>query len=158
MKKAADLVSGYLQALGINDEKNYQGFFAAWSQLVGPEISAHAKVIDLKADMVVVGVDHQEWMQRIKMQESIILKKITKAFPQLAIKRICFQMVKDFSSQKATPTETNKVSPSELEVKNASPLVLEEPVVLGKLDQKKDAVFLSAMKALKKAMENGPKK
>ncbi len=93
MKKASDLVEVFFETYGIRDEKNYAGFMAAWTDIIGPDIASHSRPHDIRAQVLLVAVDHPGWMTRIRFSEQTIIKNIQKRFPQLGIINIAFQLV-----------------------------------------------------------------
>lgn len=93
MKKAGELVQGFFETYGIRDDKNYAGFMAAWTDIIGERLATHSRPSDIKGQVLIVAVDHPGWMTHIRMAEREVIRKIQKRFPQLGIITVAFQLV-----------------------------------------------------------------
>lgn len=59
-----------------------------WAAVVGEDIAAHVIPLEVKGDVLVVGVDHPAWMQRTQMQAARIVRLTQKAYPDLGVRRL----------------------------------------------------------------------
>jgi hypothetical protein len=159
MKKAGDLVEGFFETFGIRDDKNYAGFIAAWTDIIGERLATHSRPSDIKGQVLIVAVDHPGWMTHIRMAEREVIKKIQKRFPQLAIISVAFQLVDKLpppsrgkkaidqaerdggASEKPSADQPDNIDPSD-----AKEIVHEEAVT-------DKAVLFSALDRLRVAME-----
>lgn len=94
-KKAGDLVSRLVDAFGGTDETGFVPFVRRWSEIVGTDIAAHSRVLDLRNGSLLVGVDHPAWVQRLHMQKAQTLKTIRRRFPQIPVRYIHFVVIDD---------------------------------------------------------------
>lgn len=63
---------------------------------MGKKLYGHTKLIDIKNKSLVVVVDHPGWLQIVKLNERIIIKKIQKMFPQLSVKSMKTSVKQEF--------------------------------------------------------------
>lgn len=103
--KAADLVSAFFRSVGINDEKGYSAFFSRWESIVGTDLAAHSRVVDVKNGSIVVQFDHPGWMQVFHASNQKILKRINEAFPKIEAKTIHMRLVESLADD--APAETH---------------------------------------------------
>lgn len=96
-KKAGDLVSRLVDAFGGTDEYGVVPFVRRWSEVVGTDIAAHSRVVDLRNGALLVGVDHPAWVQRLHMQKTRVLQTIRRRFPQIPVRYIHFVVVDDLT-------------------------------------------------------------
>jgi len=96
-KKAGDLVSRLVDAFGGADEYGVVPFVRRWSEVVGTDIAAHSRVVDLRNGALLVGVDHPAWVQRLHMQKARVLQTIRRRFPQIPVRYIHFVVVDDLT-------------------------------------------------------------
>jgi hypothetical protein len=93
MKKAGDLVQGFFDTYGIRDDKNYAGFMAAWTDIIGEKLATHSRPSDIKGQVLIVSVDHPGWMTHIRMAERETVRRIQMRFPQLHVVSLAFLLV-----------------------------------------------------------------
>ena len=96
-QKASDLVSAFFRSVGINDEKGYSAFFSRWESIVGTDLAAHSRVVDVRNGSVVVQFDHPGWMQVFHASNQKILKRVNEAFPKIGAKAIHMRLVESLS-------------------------------------------------------------
>ena len=162
MKKASDLVQGFFETYGIQDDKNYAGFMAAWKDIIGERLASHSRPSDVKAGTLIVAVDHPGWMTHIRMAERETIKKIQKRFPLLGVANLAFQLVDhlpppsrgktaidqaEFSRAQAPISDFLNASANENDEINAE----KASDIIGPPTDKSN--FLSAMAKLRSAME-----
>jgi len=120
MKRVGDDLPGFLEVIGIRDEKNYGGFVSAWKELIGEELSWHSRPVDIKGTLLLVAVDHPGWMTRIRFAENSLLTRLHQRFPQLGITSLAFSLVKELPSR-ARAVETQVPQQEATEKANSSP-------------------------------------
>lgn len=105
MEKAGNILNQFLDNLLKKTQnkggKEYYSFLKKWEDIVGKKLYGHTKIIDVKNGSLIVVVDHPGWLQMVKFKEKMIIKKVQRNFPQLAVKSIrisvmeeCFQVEK----------------------------------------------------------------
>lgn len=95
--KAADLVSAFFRSVGIKDEKGYSAFFSRWDSIVGTDLAAHSRVVDVRNGSIIVQFDHPGWMQVFHASNQKILTRINEAFPKIGAKAIHMRLVESLS-------------------------------------------------------------
>lgn len=93
MKKAGDILKTFFDRSVLAEGEKYLRFFGAWDQIVGPDLSAHAKAIDIVHASVVVEVDHPGWLQLLQLRERNVLQSLHKRFPDLKITGMRYRLV-----------------------------------------------------------------
>lgn len=152
MKKAGDLLSTFLDKMGINDTNNYSGLFSAWKKIAGPQLEVHSRIADIRKGILFVEVDHPGWMQRIQMNQKAILQAIHKSFPQLGIQDIAYRLVDSFERKKTV--EEPRQEPEEIQTEGEESC--ETDMKAGKV-LPQDKSFIDAMNSLRAAMKSNPK-
>jgi len=153
MKKASDAVNRFFDNLNIRDDKNYAGFYGSWKNLIGLELSSHTKPLDIKNHILYVAADHPGWMQRLMMNQAVILRKIRKEFPLLDIETMVFQQVSSFNSLEAARQENKEAQKIDVEDVSSETIEKVEQSFKG-IESIKDDTFRNALKSLKKTMED----
>lgn len=89
---ASDVVNKFFS--GISAEKMHEanGFLRTWNEVVGTNIAAHSKVIDVDRGAVIIEVDHPGWAQQIQLKKRTILDRLKKGFPDLEIKNLVIRV------------------------------------------------------------------
>jgi hypothetical protein len=90
---AKDLISRFVDSIGIRDDKGIIPFVRAWGDIVGPDLAAHSQVLDIRNGAVLVGLDHPAWLQRMHMDRSRIVAIIRRRFPVLEIRYLHMTVV-----------------------------------------------------------------
>ncbi len=93
MKKAGDILKTFFDRSVLAEGEKYLRFFGAWDQIVGPDISAHAKAVDIVHGSVVVEVDHPGWLQMLQLREQNVLQALHRRFPDLKITGMRYRLV-----------------------------------------------------------------
>jgi hypothetical protein len=93
MKKAGDILKTFFDRSVLAEGEKYLRFFGAWDQIVGPDLSAHAKAIDIVHASVVVEVDHPGWLQLLQLRERNVLQSLHQRFPDLKITGMRYRLV-----------------------------------------------------------------
>jgi hypothetical protein len=154
MKKAGDLVQGFFDTIGIRDDKNYAGFMAAWTDIIGEKLATHSRPSDIKGQVLIVAVDHPGWMTHIRMAEGETVRRIQMRFPQLNVVSLAFLLVDALpppGGVRKALAEAQKTSPAAHEEERAP---AQEHVRLeqDKTIEKKTELF-SALDRLKAAIQ-----
>ena len=87
MKKAGDLLKGFLDNLGISSAK-IETIYSCWSEIAGKEIADNSSIVDIKKGQIFVETTHPGWIQLINLKKELILAKINEKFPEKEIKEI----------------------------------------------------------------------
>jgi len=113
MKKAGDILKTFFDRSVLAEGEKYLRFFSAWDQIVGPDLSAHAKAVDIVHASVVVEVDHPGWLQLLQLRERTVLQSLHRRFPDLKITGMRYKLVDPgrFSAPDSENIETSPHGP-----------------------------------------------
>lgn len=87
VKKAGDVLDTYLRHEGIDLERN-SSFFNAWNSIAGERIASQSKIKDVVRGTLIVEVLHPACRHLISLSCDILLRKISRMYPELEIKGI----------------------------------------------------------------------
>lgn len=90
MKKASDLLNTFFNDVQTKQGKAYNSFYDSWKKIAGEKIGLNSKIKDVEDGFLIVEIDHPGWKQLISLKEKQIIRKISKDYPELNIKRIKF--------------------------------------------------------------------
>lgn len=88
MKRAGDILKLYLEKGKINKNSKRSDIFSRWTDIIGKNFSLHIKIKELEKKTIIIEVDHPGWYQKVKFQETEILKKIKSLYKELDIRNI----------------------------------------------------------------------
>ena len=88
IKKLAELVTSYLDKVGLFEQSQVLEVYASWASIVGEKQAGHSKLIDIKHQTAVIEVDHPGWSQQILLNKKYILRNFQKRYPQLEVKNV----------------------------------------------------------------------
>lgn len=88
VKKLSDLVTIYLDKIGLFEQSDVLEVYSSWSRIVGEKCAAHSKLIDIRHNTAVIETDHAGWSQQIVLQKRFILKNFQQYYSQLEVKNI----------------------------------------------------------------------
>lgn len=72
----------------------YMTLTSGWNQIAGNELSFHVIPKDIVNGILVLEADHPGWIQKFRMEEKRIFKRIKKKYPVLKIKKIKIYTIK----------------------------------------------------------------
>jgi len=71
----ARILDDTLRECGLRDRCEERSVLAGWTQIVGAEIAAHARAIDLADGVLTLEADHGAWRQEVTMLIPMIVRK-----------------------------------------------------------------------------------
>jgi hypothetical protein len=116
MDKAGDLLKSFLSFYNLEKGQKYVSLFSGWRDIVGEDISSHARAVDIRRGALLIEVDHPGWMQIIQMKQAYILKVIEKKYPELGIRVLHFRLIKEgppFGGGPGSPAEKTETAPDQ---------------------------------------------
>lgn len=84
-KKASDVLNAFMDQFHVDNAEAHVGFYSSWRDIVGLDLAAHVKPVDIKNGSVILEVDHPGWMQRLQMKKRSIVRDIGRRFPELGV-------------------------------------------------------------------------
>ncbi len=88
MKKAGDVLKALMQDL---EERNSSAarsvpIFRSWEGVVGTDVAAHCRLVDIEKGFLKVEVDHPGWVQMLKLKENKVVSRLAREYRSLEIK------------------------------------------------------------------------
>ncbi len=62
--------------------------FQGWQDIVGAELAAHTRPVEVEKGKLIVEVDHPGWVQLLNTGEPAIIKRLNRSHGSLSIERI----------------------------------------------------------------------
>ena len=87
---ARALLGRFLDGLTDGSVGEYLGLNQAWTALVGEDIAAHSRLVELEHGTLTVLIDHPAWHQMLdtRIGRSELMRRINARFPQLQVRRL----------------------------------------------------------------------
>ena len=95
--KINKLIDAYLANYNIEHGREYLDIHRGWQGLVGINIAAHSKPIDIAHEALVIEVDHPAWMNEVHLRREEILSKLKRMFPELRIRVLHLRLTRESS-------------------------------------------------------------
>ena len=76
------------RGLGVSSAASLTRLFSGWEDIVGAEVAAHSRPLDVKSDTLVVAVDDPAWATQLRSLEALILDRLRARLSDLAITRL----------------------------------------------------------------------
>lgn len=90
-KRIGGLIEQILASFGLRDRFHGWQIVHRWPDIVGPEITRHARAVRFSEGILTVVVESDSWRQELEMQREHILNKI-RALPEgRAVTRIIYK-------------------------------------------------------------------
>ena len=97
-------LAAFLKASGLEGAVKHAQLDAAWSRIVGPEITHHTRVLGFRKGTLEIGVDSSALMSEIRFHRSALLGDLQREVRRPAIAGISFSLI---------PTQDNDDRPAE---------------------------------------------
>jgi predicted nucleic acid-binding Zn ribbon protein len=75
LQPVSRILEGVLRECGLQDRMEERAVLVAWPRVVGEEIAAHARAVDLADGVLVLEADHGAWRQEVTMLVPMIVRK-----------------------------------------------------------------------------------
>jgi predicted nucleic acid-binding Zn ribbon protein len=62
--------------------------FGRWTELVGPDIAAHATPVSLRHGQLLLVVDHPAWASQLRFMTGDVMSRITEATSSIEVREI----------------------------------------------------------------------
>ena len=96
MERLGDVLRRWIAESG--DAAGVSGLFQGWGDVVGPDLAAHTRPIEVERGRLIVAADHPGWVQLLRTQERAILRRLGRSHPALEIGRIVTVLRDPFDS------------------------------------------------------------
>lgn len=77
-----------LESCGLSDRLKERSLLLEWSDVVGPEIAAHSRAVDIRDGELIIDADHGAWKQELSMLIPRIIEKFNEAYGAGAVKEV----------------------------------------------------------------------
>ena len=82
------LIEGALRQCGLHDRLQERGALLRWNEIVGEDIAAHSRAVDLVDGVLVLEADHGAWRQELTMLVPMIIEKFNAMFGEGTVTEI----------------------------------------------------------------------
>jgi hypothetical protein len=106
MKKAAEVLSQFLDQAQLEKARSYNSFFRSWRTIAGIDISSHSRIREIERKVLLIEADHPGWAQMIELRKRSLLREIKKRYPELEIAEIRVWIVEQFSVDEPRQSDT----------------------------------------------------
>ncbi len=86
---AKKLLDSYLGSGGDNKARLYKG----WADIVGIDLAAHCKPIDIADGKLFIDADHPAWIAELHLQKKKIIAKMRNKFPMFDICAVVIRLL-----------------------------------------------------------------
>ena len=119
MERAGNVLKMFLREKGIEKGNSACSLFSSWSDMVGPVLSEHTRIVDIAGNQLIVEVDHPGWFQTLRFSEKEIIKKVNGKYPKVDIKGFRMRFVSKESPKKSVAAEKKpSIEPSADNIKD----------------------------------------
>ena len=70
------------------DAAGCASLFQGWPEIVGPELGAHTRPVEVERGRLIVAADHPGWVQLLRAREAAIVRRLGRSHASLGISRI----------------------------------------------------------------------
>ena len=114
MKRAGDLIGKLFQGIDSQEMALYGKLFTSWAEVVGTDIAAHSRILELSRGVLYLGVDHPGWMQMISMKKKSILTMLQSRYPSLEIRDLRLLLVDGVPEEELTRRFSGEATEADL--------------------------------------------
>ncbi|TCW61735.1 DUF721 domain-containing protein [Treponema sp. J25] len=109
MKKAAEILSAFLDDSLLAKGQQYSALFNAWKEIAGEQIAAHSRIREFEKSIIIVEAEHPGWIQLLQTKQRYFIDAFQKKFPELQIRGICFKLAFEKISNKEYEEKEKKI-------------------------------------------------
>lgn len=93
VKGVSDMVSNAVASLRLDQRRGESQIQSAWTHLIDPTVTAHARPVGLRRGTLFVNVDNSVWLSEIvRYRKNEILERLQQCFGRDLIQRISFRI------------------------------------------------------------------
>ena len=82
------ILESALREAGVADRLADRAPLLQWAAIVGPEIAAHVRAVDLDGSVLVLEADHGAWRQEVSMLATSIVEKFNARFGEGTVSQL----------------------------------------------------------------------
>jgi len=76
------------KGLGLSSAGALAKLFAGWPEIVGAEIAAHTRPLEVRGDILIVAVDDPAWATQIRSLEPLVVERIEARLDEATIQQL----------------------------------------------------------------------
>ena len=77
-----------LKECGLSERIRERDLIDGWTAMVGPEIAAHSRAVDIQDGVLVIDADHGAWRQELSLLIPEIIRKFNAAYGDGAVREV----------------------------------------------------------------------
>ncbi len=91
MERLGETLRRWLAESG--DAARSASLFQGWPEIVGRELAAHTRPVEVERGRLIVAADHPGWVQLLRAREAAIVRRLGRSHASLRISRIATVLV-----------------------------------------------------------------
>ena len=94
-KRIDVLLGSFIDGFDIKRGSEYVNMHRGWRMLVGIDIAAHTRLVNLEHGTLIVEADHPAWMNELYLRRDKVLADVRRRFPELNIRVLQMILARD---------------------------------------------------------------
>ena len=92
MRRIGDLLDDSLKRLGLVEPLRARGAIEQWEEIVGPQVAAHARALEVTGTILHVQVDHSAWLAQLRLLTPVILEQLNARLGEATISNVSLRI------------------------------------------------------------------
>lgn len=88
--RIGDILPAVLKSVGLDQKLKERELLSLWPTVVGEEIAARTRAVNVDRGVLYVEVTHSAWLQELHFMEKQIYKRLREEAPDISFRRIRF--------------------------------------------------------------------
>jgi predicted nucleic acid-binding Zn ribbon protein len=90
-----DALRSVRRELGLGEPSHFDALTAAWPELVGTALAAHARPRALRDGVLGIVVDGPEWASQLRFLDQVLVERIAADLPQVEVREVRVTVARD---------------------------------------------------------------
>jgi predicted nucleic acid-binding Zn ribbon protein len=87
-RPVGDALRSVRRELGLGEPSHFDALTAAWAELVGPALAAHARPRALRDGVLGIVVDGPEWASQLRFLDRVLVERIAAELPEVTVSEV----------------------------------------------------------------------
>ena len=87
-KPISKILRDVLKSCGLNNRLEERSLLLNWRDVVGPDIAAHSRAVDIQDGVLTIDADHGAWRQELCLLIPQIIQKFNAMYGEDAVKEV----------------------------------------------------------------------
>ncbi len=87
-KPISGILQDVLESCGLNNRLEERSLLLNWQEVVGPEIAAHSRAVDIRDGVLIIDADHGAWRQELSLLIPQLIQKFNAMYGAGAVKEV----------------------------------------------------------------------